>query len=133
MYCAANTYFYLVRAHISLFVRVPFSLVCLYVNLRVPVYLYVNIRGFGPCTRIHYFSRVPFFPLCMSVKLRGFGPRLSVCVTLSSVYRGLPLSTNSPFYLMPIQRVKNLPYVLCTDNLTASQNLPFRTRFKNVQ
>ena len=61
-YCASNTYFYLVRVHISLFVRGPLSPVCLYVNLRVPVCLYVNICGFGPRTRMHLFVRVSLFP-----------------------------------------------------------------------
>ena len=85
MYCAANTYFCLIRARISSFVRVPFSPVSLYVNLRVPVYLSVNLRGFGLRTRIRSFVRVLFFPVCLSVNLRRFGPRSSVRVPLSQI------------------------------------------------
>ena len=95
MYCAANTYFYLVRALISLFVRVPFYRVCMYVNLRVPVCLYVNIRGFDLRTRIRLFVRVPFFPVCLSVNLRGFGPHSSVRTPLSPLRRVLHLSPNT--------------------------------------
>ena len=95
MYCAANTYFYLIRAHISLFVRVPFSSVYLYVNLRAPVCLYVNIRGFGPCTRICPFVNVLVSPVCLSVNLHVFGPHFSVRMPLSLVRRGLPLNPNT--------------------------------------
>ena len=61
-YCAANTYFCLVRGCISVFVRAPLSPVCMYVNLRILVYLYVNLRVFGPRTHIRLFVRVPLSP-----------------------------------------------------------------------
>ena len=95
MYCAANTYFCLVCVRISLFVRVPFSPFFLYVNLRIPICLYVNLRGFGIRTRIRSFVRVPFFPVCLSVNICGFVPRFSVRMSLSSVCRGLPLYLNT--------------------------------------
>ena len=45
------------HAHISSFVRVPFS----------SVSSYGNLRGFGPHTRIHLFVRMPLSPVYMSV------------------------------------------------------------------
>ena len=101
MYFAANKYFCHVRAHISLFVHVPLSPVFLYVNLRIPVCMYVNLHGFGPRMRICSFVQMPFFPVCISLNLRGFGPRLSVCVPLYPVRRGLILYPNTRAHACP--------------------------------
>ena len=101
MYCAANTYLYLVRAHIFSFVRMPLYPVCLYINLRFPVCLYVNLGGFVLRTHIRPFVRVLLFPFCLSVNLRGFGPHLSVCVPLYPVRRGLILYPNTRAHACP--------------------------------
>ena len=85
MYCAENTYFCLVRACISSFVRVTFSPVC----------LSVNMCGFVPCARISLFVRMPFSPVCLSINLRGFVPSLSVRVHLYPVFKNLPLCPNT--------------------------------------
>ena len=47
------------------------------------------------CASIRSFLRVTFYPVSISVNIRGFGPRYSVCMPLSPVRRGLPLSPNS--------------------------------------